>query len=87
MSEYRVVWAIDIVAESHEDAARKALEIHRDPDSTATVFDVTESGTGDIRDIDLLELDEEDEVLREEVRMERLIAKREGKRRKHYPEN
>jgi len=92
MTEYRVVWAIDIQAESHEDAARKALEIHRDPDSTATVFDVTESSVGgaigeDSRQIDLLQLDEEAEGLEEEVEMERKIAKREGKRRKHYPEN
>jgi len=93
MSEYRVVWEIDIDAESHEDAARKALEIHRDPDSIATVFTVidTEAHQGGEpearKEIDLLQLDEEAMVLRQEVEMERAVAKREGKRRKHYPEN
>ncbi len=31
--EYNVTWTIDLDAESQEDAARKALRIHRDPDS------------------------------------------------------
>jgi len=35
---YRVVWEIDIDAESFEDAARKALDIQRDPESIATCF-------------------------------------------------
>lgn len=38
--EYTVIWEIDIEAESPEQAAEKALEIQRDPSSTATVFDV-----------------------------------------------
>lgn len=37
--EYQVTWTIDIDADSHEDAARKALEIQRDPDSIALVFE------------------------------------------------
>lgn len=37
---YRVVWKIDIDADSHREAAEKALRIHRNPDSIATVFDV-----------------------------------------------
>lgn len=41
MPEYLVQWEIELSAESPEDAAAKALEIQRDPDSTATVFDVT----------------------------------------------
>jgi hypothetical protein len=36
--EYSVTWTIDLDAESPEDAARKALEIHRDPESIATHF-------------------------------------------------
>lgn len=40
MRTYRVVWEIDIEAESAEGAARRALEIHRDPTSVATVFTV-----------------------------------------------
>ena len=49
---YRVVWEIDIDADSIEDAARKALEIQRDPESTATCFTIT-NARGDRRDIDL----------------------------------
>jgi hypothetical protein len=37
---YRVEWLLDIEAESPADAARQALEIHRDPESLATVFHV-----------------------------------------------
>jgi len=38
MPEYRVRWLIDIEAGTPEEAARKALEIHRDTNSIATVF-------------------------------------------------
>jgi hypothetical protein len=37
---YRVTWEIDIDAESPRQAAERALEIHRDPKSIATVFEV-----------------------------------------------
>lgn len=40
MPEFRVAWEIDIDADSPEEAARKALEIQRDPNSIATVFAV-----------------------------------------------
>ena len=40
MNEFRVAWEIDVEADSADEAARKALEIHRDPESTATVFQV-----------------------------------------------
>ena len=40
MTAYSVSWRIDIEAESPVEAARQALEIHRDPNSTATVFDI-----------------------------------------------
>ena len=38
--EYRVMWLIDIEAETHVEAAIKAQEIQRDPESIATVFTV-----------------------------------------------
>jgi len=40
--DYRVVWEIDIEADSPEDAAKKALEIQRDPEGAATFFRVSE---------------------------------------------
>jgi hypothetical protein len=36
----RVKWEIDIDAATPQEAAQKALEIQRDPDSIATVFEV-----------------------------------------------
>lgn len=41
---YKLTWKIDIEAESPEEAALKALEIQRDPDSIATIFDVACEG-------------------------------------------
>jgi hypothetical protein len=38
--EYRVKWEIDIEAKNPEEAAKKALEIQRDPKSIATYFSV-----------------------------------------------
>ena len=40
MPEFRVQWNIDIETGTAEQAAQQALAIQRDPDSTATVFDV-----------------------------------------------
>jgi hypothetical protein len=40
MSEFTVIWSIDLEAEDYKDAAKKALEIQRDPNSMATVFKV-----------------------------------------------
>ncbi len=37
---YTVIWTVDIDAETPEEAARMALEMQRDPESSATVFDV-----------------------------------------------
>lgn len=37
---YRVRWEIDLEADTPEEAARQALDIHRDPESMATLFDV-----------------------------------------------
>lgn len=40
--EYRVMWMIDIEAETHVEAAIKAQVIQRDPASIATVFTVVD---------------------------------------------
>lgn len=55
MPEYTVRWEIEIDADSPEEAARMALEIQRDPRSTALVFDVINNdwGGGDFLMIDL----------------------------------
>ena len=50
--QYRVVWEIDLDAESVEDAARQALEIQRDPESIATCFIVIDEN-GNYRKIDI----------------------------------
>jgi hypothetical protein len=40
--EYRVVWCIDVDAENEREAAEEAQRIMKDPESTATFFDVME---------------------------------------------
>jgi hypothetical protein len=61
MTWYRVEWNINVEAENPEDAVRQALEIQRDPESIATVFEVIECDEdghpvqGSPREIDLLE--------------------------------
>jgi len=40
MTEYTVNWTIELSADSPEQAAKMALEIHRDRDSIATFFEV-----------------------------------------------
>lgn len=52
MAEYRVKWEIDVEADSHEEAARIALEIQRDPESTATFFMVRREEDGDVNIVD-----------------------------------
>jgi len=42
MQEFHVTWEIDITADSPQEAAKRALTIQRDPESSATVFDVTD---------------------------------------------
>ncbi|NUK53366.1 hypothetical protein HRW14_24450 [Streptomyces lunaelactis] len=51
MPEYQVTWTIDLDASSPVHAARKALAIHRNPESWATIFTVqgdTETVTVDL---------------------------------------
>ncbi|MBD3262045.1 MAG: hypothetical protein GF334_10345 [Candidatus Altiarchaeales archaeon] len=45
MTEYRIVWEINIEADNPREAAEEALRIQRDPESCATVFEVREEGT------------------------------------------
>lgn len=54
--EYEVVWRIDDGgARSPREAAEYALEMQRDPESTATVFEVFEVDTGNAWKVDLTE--------------------------------
>ena len=54
--QYRVVWEIDVDADSFEDAARIAQVIQRDTESTATCFTVMDEH-GKTRDVDLGQAD------------------------------
>jgi len=51
--EYRVRWEIERDADSPTEAARKALDIQRDPSSTATVFHVFGPGGLSPQEVDL----------------------------------
>jgi hypothetical protein len=59
MPTYLVTWEIDIDADSPREAAEKALAIQRNPESTATVFQVLENDT---ETIDPVSDEEEDEA-------------------------
>ena len=52
MSDYRIVWEIDIEADSPEEAAREALLIQRDQGSDATCFTVTDKESEKTFEID-----------------------------------
>ena len=54
---FTITWEIDVWAESHEAAARAALEIQRDPTSSATVFEVWEEDATEGHRIDITEMD------------------------------
>lgn len=58
-THYRVRWEIDIWADTALSAAVEAQKIQRDPDSVATVFDVTNQELGHDSDA-YLRLDLED---------------------------
>lgn len=53
MNNYTVTWTIDLEANSPVDAARKALEIQRDPGSIATFFTVMGNLSSKTIDVDL----------------------------------
>lgn len=60
MPTYLVTWEIDIDADSPREAAEKALAIQRNPESTATVFQVLEQDTeNDTETIDPVSDEEE----------------------------
>ena len=50
--EYEVIWRIQVDAETPDEAARMAFEIMRDPDSDATVMEVTNIETEETEEID-----------------------------------
>ena len=52
MPGYRVTWVIDLEADTPQQAAEQALAIQRNPESIATVFDVTDEDNAQWR-IDL----------------------------------
>lgn len=54
MNHYYVSWGIDLEAETPEEAAKEALKIQRDPESTASCFEVYDEN-GEKTQIDLLE--------------------------------
>lgn len=43
---YKIMWEVDIDAETPREAALQALVMQRDPTSTATVFDVYHGTSG-----------------------------------------
>lgn len=54
--DFRVRWEIDIdasAASTHAEAALRALEIQRNPESSAVVFDVTRAGESHAVEVDL----------------------------------
>ena len=59
MPEFTVIWEIDIEAETHEEAARKARAIQLDPASVADVFEVHHPMPGVMsKRVDLSELND-----------------------------
>jgi hypothetical protein len=53
MTEYQVTWAIDVEANSPQEAATKARTIQQDPTSIAHVFEVADHGDGRTYTVDL----------------------------------
>lgn len=51
--EYHVTWEIEVDADNPIEAAREALKIQRDPESTATVFKVRKFNRMSSIEIDL----------------------------------
>ena len=68
MKSMKVRWDIDIEARTAEEAARKALDVQRDPESIATVFEVRDKRRKFIVDLSGVE----------RVRMRRLGLRRPG---------
>jgi hypothetical protein len=59
---FRVEWNMDIEADTPRKAAEIALEIQRDKNSTAVVFEVKEFDTdGDYVEVDLMVLEDDND--------------------------
>jgi hypothetical protein len=59
MPEYTVTWEIEVDADSPQEAAEKAYQIHHRPDGTATAFDVhMRQTTGELYRPVFIDLDE-----------------------------
>lgn len=56
---YLVVWSINVEADSHEHAAKLAMDIQKDPNSIALFFDVKAIDETLFTTVDLLPSDEE----------------------------
>mgnify|MGYP000007456280 CR=1 FL=1 len=50
---YEVTWSFDLVAEDHEQAAKQAYALIREPDNKLTVFNVRDLRTGIERIVDV----------------------------------
>ena len=74
MTSYLVCWEIDIEASSDYDAAKEALFIMQNKDSEALLFNVIESSTGHMTDVDLFGWEEQEraEILGETLSDEQL---------------
>ena len=59
MPEFLVTWQIDIEADNAKEAAEKALEIMKDPESIATVFEIENKKKKTLHIIDLTYGDED----------------------------
>ena len=55
MAQYRILWEIDVEADSPREAAQEARNIQLDPTSEAVVYTVYHEATEEVYDIDLLE--------------------------------
>ena len=60
MAKFRVSWAVDLDADTPEEAAATAQKYQRNIDTTATFFDVQDE-QGNITQIDLYDYSLEDE--------------------------
>lgn len=53
IKSYRVIWEIDVDADSPTGAAKEALKIQRDKNSTASVFEVIEHESDEYETVDV----------------------------------
>lgn len=56
-NEYKVTWTVDVEADDPVEAARKALEIQRDPESIATLFEVQKHDSHVVLPVDLEDME------------------------------